>query len=81
MAGPAVKRARSICCGKIGAGEGNRTLVCSLGSRRVFKRFNILAVKLAPIHANAIKGISRACKTILAIFQMVECPLLDPQRT
>ncbi len=31
----------------IGAGEGNRTLVCSLGSRRLFKRHKGLAAKLA----------------------------------
>jgi hypothetical protein len=47
-----------------------------LESRRVIIQFNILAVKQALIHANAIKGTQLACKTILAVFQMAECPLL-----
>jgi hypothetical protein len=48
----------------IGAGERNRTRVCSLGSRRVFNPSNILAVKLAHIDTNSIKGIHRARKTV-----------------
>jgi hypothetical protein len=47
---------------KIGAGDGvgsvsvPTTLVCSVGSPRVFFETKSLAVKLAFIHANAING-------------------------
>jgi hypothetical protein len=51
-------------------------VIGSLGSRLVFIQFNILAVKLTHIHANAIKGIHRACKTILAVFSDGECLFL-----
>jgi hypothetical protein len=36
---------------------------------RVLNPINTLAVKLALIHANSIKGMHRACKTILAFVQ------------
>src|SRR5262249_14414621 len=47
----------------IGAGEGNRTLVCSLGSSALFIRIKSLAAKLCIFDAKDINRLSPNCKT------------------
>ena len=46
-----------------GAGEGNRTLVCSLGSYIVSNQIKRIAAKLGPMRPNRIKGLRRESKT------------------
>jgi hypothetical protein len=47
----------------LGAGEGNRTLVCSLGSGMVFKHIKGLAAKLTLFASRKINRLSTDCKT------------------
>src|SRR5262245_10663542 len=50
--------------GKTGAGEGNRTLLCSLGSWAVVKHYNHLDAKPGLTVVNALNGLEAQCKTV-----------------
>src|SRR5215813_2211063 len=54
------------CLRQFGAGEGNRTLVCSLGSGTLYKRINRLAAKLRDFRLKGFNRLRSKCKTFLA---------------
>ena len=58
-----------------GAGEGNRTLVCSLGSSAFFLQISSLDTKLTLFALNTINRIPAICKTFLEWERLATAPI------